>query len=439
MSSDATPIEPPAPAPGATAPGTTAPGTPAPDATASGTTVPTILVVEDDPEVRTFDSGNKIATTRIAVTERFIDRNNQQQERTEWISIVFNGKLAVEWCYIHDGTNSDKGGGIMATESEGDELVLANSIIAYNKADAHAGGVSVSGAGTKVTVVNCLFYGNASIAQYGYTAAIHGQSGVKAYLCNNTFVENVNWRDGSSATSSPWSAIMFRNGGTHIEMVNCISAGNKYFLPGVADRPDEHPDRYDMPIKPEFILELQAQQVDLNVVAGDDPDWVYQSNLFGGVDADIGGILRAGISRDPVCGAKVLRFQRIYRDIFKRRNPDHVEPVVQIDLSGVLIRLRFREGHPDDADQVDAFDAIAFGCPSMGSEEPEDSEFEPMFSNVKGRLAGRKIALFGSYGWGDGEWMRSWEEDCKAIPHKDSAADALSDFSSDCTEIPKAY
>ncbi len=47
-----------------------------------------------DPEVRTFDSGNKIATTRIAVTERFIDRNNQQQERTEWISIVFNGKLA---------------------------------------------------------------------------------------------------------------------------------------------------------------------------------------------------------------------------------------------------------------------------------------------------------------------------------------------------------
>lgn len=67
-----------------------------------------------------------------------------------------------------------------------------------------------------------------------------------------------------------------------------------------------------------------------------------------------------------------------------------------------------------DADQVDAFDAIAFGCPSMGSEEPEDSEFEPMFSNVKGRLAGRKIALFGSYGWGDGEWMRSWEEDCKS-------------------------
>lgn len=47
-----------------------------------------------DPEVRTFDNGNKIATTRIAVSERYTDRNNQPQERTEWISLVFNGKLA---------------------------------------------------------------------------------------------------------------------------------------------------------------------------------------------------------------------------------------------------------------------------------------------------------------------------------------------------------
>ena len=136
---------------------------------------------------------------------------------------------------------SDKGGGIRATESEGDELVLANSIIAYNKADAHAGGVSVSGAGTKVTVVNTLFRGNASIAEYGYTAAIHGQSGVQAYVVNCTFVDNVNWRDGSSATSSPWSCIMFRNGGTHIEFVNNLVAGNWYFLPGVPTRAPEMP------------------------------------------------------------------------------------------------------------------------------------------------------------------------------------------------------
>ncbi len=66
-----------------------------------------------------------------------------------------------------------------------------------------------------------------------------------------------------------------------------------------------------------------------------------------------------------------------------------------------------------DADKMDAFDAVAFGCPSMGTEELEDSEFLPMFDGVKDKLSGKKIVLFGSYGWGDGEWMRNWEEDCK--------------------------
>ena len=64
------------------------------------------------------------------------------------------------------------------------------------------------------------------------------------------------------------------------------------------------------------------------------------------------------------------------------------------------------------ASQVGSFDAIAFGCPSMGSEQLEESEFEPMFTACKGRLSGKNIALFGSYGWGDGEWMRSWESRC---------------------------
>ena len=57
---------------------------------------------------------------------------------------------------------------------------------------------------------------------------------------------------------------------------------------------------------------------------------------------------------------------------------------------------------------------FALGCPAMGAEELEDSEFEPMFSDCEGKLGGKKIALFGSYGWGDGEWMRTWEETCKA-------------------------
>ncbi|MGI6005279.1 MAG: flavodoxin [Christensenellales bacterium] len=64
------------------------------------------------------------------------------------------------------------------------------------------------------------------------------------------------------------------------------------------------------------------------------------------------------------------------------------------------------------ADLMDDYDAVAFGCPSMGAEELEDGEFEPMFSSCRSKLKGKKIGLFGSYGWGDGEWMRNWEEVC---------------------------
>ena len=65
------------------------------------------------------------------------------------------------------------------------------------------------------------------------------------------------------------------------------------------------------------------------------------------------------------------------------------------------------------AAMVDSFDAIAFGCPAMGEEELEETEFEPMFSAVSPALTGKKISLFGSYEWGDGEWMRAWEDTCK--------------------------
>jgi len=56
------------------------------------------------------------------------------------------------------------------------------------------------------------------------------------------------------------------------------------------------------------------------------------------------------------------------------------------------------------------YDRIAFGCPAMGAEELEESEFEPFFADCESKLNGKKIALFGSYGWGDGEWMRLWQD-----------------------------
>ena len=82
------------------------------------------------------------------------------------------------------------------------------------------------------------------------------------------------------------------------------------------------------------------------------------------------------------------------------------------------------------ASMVDDFDAIAFGCPAMGAEVLEDSEFEPMFQDCESKLKGKKIALFGSYGWGDGEWMRSWEDTCRG-----DGADLVCD-SVICQEAP---
>ncbi|KEJ91311.1 flavodoxin [Synergistes jonesii] len=56
------------------------------------------------------------------------------------------------------------------------------------------------------------------------------------------------------------------------------------------------------------------------------------------------------------------------------------------------------------------YEKFALGCPSMGVEVLEESEFEPFVASVEKQLSGEKIALFGSYGWGDGEWMRNWEK-----------------------------
>lgn len=83
-----------------------------------------------------------------------------------------------------------------------------------------------------------------------------------------------------------------------------------------------------------------------------------------------------------------------------------------------------------DASKMDAYDAVAFGCPAMGAEVLEEGEFQPMFDSVEGKLDGKKIGLFGSYGWGDGEWMRNWEEICQ------TAGAVLVRDSVTCNEAP---
>ena len=66
------------------------------------------------------------------------------------------------------------------------------------------------------------------------------------------------------------------------------------------------------------------------------------------------------------------------------------------------------------ASSVPDYDGLIFGCPAMGDEVLEEGCFEPLFTDAEKHLSGKPVALFGSYGWGDGQWMRDWEDRCKA-------------------------
>lgn len=60
-----------------------------------------------------------------------------------------------------------------------------------------------------------------------------------------------------------------------------------------------------------------------------------------------------------------------------------------------------------------SYDTIILGCPAMGAEELEDMEFKPFYDELITQVQGQRIFLFGSYDWGDGEWMRLWEDDVR--------------------------
>ena len=79
---------------------------------------------------------------------------------------------------------------------------------------------------------------------------------------------------------------------------------------------------------------------------------------------------------------------------------------------------------------IGSYDAVAFGCPAMGAEQLEETEVDPVFTELEGSLSGKKIALFGSYGWGSGEWMEEWENRAKAAGANLATASVI------CNEAP---
>lgn len=66
------------------------------------------------------------------------------------------------------------------------------------------------------------------------------------------------------------------------------------------------------------------------------------------------------------------------------------------------------------ADSLNDDTVYALGCPAMGAEVLEESEMEPFVTELEANVSGKNIGLFGSYGWGDGQWMRDWVERMKS-------------------------
>jgi flavodoxin short chain len=76
--------------------------------------------------------------------------------------------------------------------------------------------------------------------------------------------------------------------------------------------------------------------------------------------------------------------------------------------SGASVTLY--EAHDFNAEKLDRYQVVALGCPAMHVEELEKTTFAPMMDSLDASISGHKIALFGSFGWGTGEWMDKWEE-----------------------------
>ena len=85
-----------------------------------------------------------------------------------------------------------------------------------------------------------------------------------------------------------------------------------------------------------------------------------------------------------------------------------------LDIANKIARdLNIKSNNVNDVDVLDVlkFDKIILGCPAMGAEVLEENEFRPFFNELLSKLTNQTLYLFGSYGWGEGEWMRKWEKE----------------------------
>ena len=95
-------------------------------------------------------------------------------------------------------------------------------------------------------------------------------------------------------------------------------------------------------------------------------------------------------------------------------NTEAMADAVYNGLKAAGVEAELWQVSDTDAETVSLYDTLLLGRPAMGAEVLEEEEFEPFFAELEGKLNGKRVGLFGSYGWGDGEWMRSWRERTEA-------------------------
>ncbi|MDO4789164.1 MAG: flavodoxin [Johnsonella sp.] len=91
-------------------------------------------------------------------------------------------------------------------------------------------------------------------------------------------------------------------------------------------------------------------------------------------------------------------------------NTEAMAKMIAAGVEGAGAGAELVEVSSANADELLALPGFAIGCPAMGAEELEDSEVEPFVASIEGKVAGKTLLLFGSYDWGDGEWMRLWQK-----------------------------
>jgi flavodoxin short chain len=94
-------------------------------------------------------------------------------------------------------------------------------------------------------------------------------------------------------------------------------------------------------------------------------------------------------------------------------NTEAMAKLIQEGAASTGAEVALKEVAKASADDVTGVDVTFLGCPSMGDESLEEGEFEPFISSIEGKVNGKKLGLFGSYGWGDGQWMRDWTDRMK--------------------------